>query len=257
MPSPSPLPSPSIAPHRAHLSVTQRIADALQRRLYAAGRWLHTLAWLLATMATPSCYTAKARQAIAHRLWYDTWLCLPGFALLTTLSSLVLLRISTTTAQRYGLATFAVETIVRVVVQELIPLLAALFVALRCAPSARHTAALRSQRTAADIWRHGLLPHAIGVIGATLVLVVVASALVLSLAYIDVYGLSPWGFAEFTRLIGALFDLPTSLGLALRTAFFSLAVASLPLSANTDAGLTPLFLLLLALEAASLTLRYV
>ena len=54
------------------------------------------------------------------------------FTLVCTLVSLVLIRIVLVTAISYGLSTFALEMVVRVLVLELIPLTAAVFVALRC-----------------------------------------------------------------------------------------------------------------------------
>ena len=56
---------------------------------------------------------------------------LPWFTALSALVSLVIIRIVLVTALSYGLSRFALEMVVRVLVLELIPLSAALFVALR------------------------------------------------------------------------------------------------------------------------------
>ena len=50
----------------------------------------------------------------------------------------------------------------------------------------------------------------------------------LVLAYVMVYGLSPWGVPGFTRSVGQVFDLAVSLGFILKVFLFSLAVAVVP-----------------------------
>ena len=52
--------------------------------------------------------------------------------MLSALISLVLIRIVVVTALSYGLSQYALQMVIRVLVLELIPLTAALFVALRC-----------------------------------------------------------------------------------------------------------------------------
>ena len=71
---------------------------------------------------------------------------------------------------------------------------------------------------------------------AVLALATLSSVVVLVLAYLTVYGFSPWGLAGFTRTVGQVFDLPVSLGFVLKTLFFSLAVAVVPLAASLEAG---------------------
>ena len=54
--------------------------------------------------------------------------------------------------------------------------------------------------------------------------------LALVLAYLMVYGLSPWGLSAYTHSVGQVFTLPVSLIFALKTFFFSLAVAIVPMA---------------------------
>jgi len=88
----------------------------------------------------------------------------------------------------------------------------------------------------------------------------------LLLAYLTVYGLSPWGLPGFTRTVGQVFDLAVSLGFMLKAFLFSMAVAVVPMAASLEAppatstmqpGAVRLFLVLLLIEAASLTLKYI
>jgi phospholipid/cholesterol/gamma-HCH transport system permease protein len=98
---------------------------------------------------------------------------------------------------------------------------------------------------------------------------VVSSLVALVLAYTGVYGLSPWGLANYTRTVGQVFDLTVSLGFVLKTLLFSLAVAVIPIAASIDrAGLPPepdavqpgtvrLFLALVLIEGLSLAVKYI
>ena len=81
--------------------------------------------------------------------------------MLSTLISLVVIRIVLVTALSYGLSQYALEMVVRVLVLELIPLAAALFAALRCTmPLAAEMAALRTQRRLGRAGRAGRRPAA-------------------------------------------------------------------------------------------------
>ena len=79
-----------------------------------------------------------------QRIYLETAPILPGCTVLAALLSLVLTRIVVVTALSYGLTAYALEMVIRVLVLELIPLTAALFVALRCTiPSGAALAQLR------------------------------------------------------------------------------------------------------------------
>ena len=122
---------------------------AVLRGLIGWWRIVHLGALLLALALSPSSYRRDNRRALAHQLCIDTAPMLPGFTLLSALVSLVLIHIVVVTAQSYGLSRYALETLVRVLVLELIPLTAALFVALRCTiPNGAELAELRAQRRA-------------------------------------------------------------------------------------------------------------
>ena len=83
---------------------------------------------------------------MARHLYMDTAPVLLWFTVLTSLISLVIIHIVVVTSISYGLSRYALEMVVRVLVLELIPLTAAMFVALRCAlPNAAEIATLRAQ----------------------------------------------------------------------------------------------------------------
>ena len=53
----------------------------------------------------------------------------------------------------------------------------------------------------------------------------------LVLAYLNVYGLSPWGLADYTRTVGRVFDPAVTIGFVFKTVAFGLAVAVIPTAA--------------------------
>ncbi|MBK7685030.1 MAG: ABC transporter permease [Rhodocyclaceae bacterium] len=99
------------------------------------------------------------------RVVLDDLEALPGFTLLSTLLSLVLIRIVIVTALSYGLSQLALEMVIRVLVLELIPLFAALYVTLRCGDRITQEIGAAVQaggaKDGADLWRYILVPRLI------------------------------------------------------------------------------------------------
>ncbi|MES2102040.1 MAG: ABC transporter permease [Pseudomonadota bacterium] len=200
---------------------------------------LHAGALVLVLALSPSTWAPSVRGALARHVWFGTAPMLPWFALLAALVSVVIIRIVVVTAVSYGLTQYALEMVVRVLVLELIPLTAALFVALRATVpagaqlSAMHASgALHSQEQAgADPLRHELLPRVVAGMFAVLLLAAVSCLIAMTLAYFAVYGASLGGFAGYTRTLGQIFNPGVSMILALKTLFFALAVALIPVAA--------------------------
>jgi phospholipid/cholesterol/gamma-HCH transport system permease protein len=222
---------------------------------------------------SPSTYTREHRIATSRQIYLGAWQVLPWFTALSALVSLVIIRIVLVTAASYGLSRFAIEMVVRVLVLELIPLSAALFVALR-AGLAFNLAALEplAGATSPDaLWRQrrDLVAEVSGNAFAVLTLAMVSSVLVLVLAYLNVYGLSPWGLDDYTRTVGRVFDPLVSIGFALKTVLFGFAVAVIPAAAIVEIqyhgyekrstmqpGAVRLLFVLLVIEAGSLVIKY-
>ena len=235
-------------------------------------------AQVLSLLLSPASYTRPRRRAMARQMVDGVWTTLPWFAVVSTLFSLILTRIVVVTARSYGLSQYALEMVVRVLVLELIPLTAALFVALR------HTIPLASEQLVhlrpahagqrlpglgPDPLRAELLPRVVGGLFASLLLAAVSGAICLVLAYLVVYGFSPWGFAGYTRVFGQIFSPAVTLIFVFKTIGFSLAVAWIPLSAAVDAaarvqgrhqlalqGLIRMFSVILLIEIISLMGNY-
>ena len=247
----------------------------LARLGYRLQAWWDVLffgALALVFALSPSTHDARGRAATARWIHATTWQSLPWFALLSALVSVALIRIVVVTAQSYGLSTFALEMVVRVLVLELIPLAAALFVLLRAAVVGDilppHGRALRGPLDAAR-WRHDLVPRVLALAFSVLALATVSAVLALVLAYTAVYGLSPWGLVPYTRMVGRVFDPAISVGLVLKIALFSLAVAVVPLASALQEAQRPqpggvavrsgtlrLLAVLLLVESASLAVKY-
>ena len=261
-------------PNPTHLNRTTRWRVAAQRQLVSWWFMLQLGAVVLAMALTPRTYTALFRAATARQLVITTWQVLPWFSSLAALLSLVLIRIVVVTALSYGLSQYALQMVVRVLVLELIPLSAAMFVALRSGlafnAGAAPVAAVPRLRGLHDLdpqrLRSELAPRVLAEAFSVLTLAMVNSVVVLVLAYLTVYGLSPWGLPGFTRTVGQVFDLSVSLGFMLKVFLFSLAVAVVPMAASLQTlpsnstmqpGAVRLFLVLLILEVGSLLVKYI
>lgn len=237
--------------------------------------WLGALILVLAM--SPSSYHRKNRAKLARHIVLGTAPYLPGFALMAAFVSVVLIRIVIVTTASYNLSHYAFEMMVRVLVLELIPLAAALFVALRCTvPSGADLIRMHARgeldalrRADIDPLRHELLPRVLAGIFAVLMLAAVSSLIATVLAYIAVHGFTLSGFAGFTRAMGQIFNPAVALIFSLKTLFFSLAVSLTPVAAflrvqrkaraqhNPELeSLARLFTILLLIEAVSLISNY-
>lgn len=239
---------------------------------------LHLAGIALVMGFTPSTYHRANRSTTYKYIYTSTWQILPWFTLLSTLLSLVLIRIVIITALSYGLSRYALEMVVRVLVLELIPLSAALFVALRAGLAFNATgsplvAAVAAQSSAKfDIaqLQRDLVPRVIASAFSVATLATVSGVIVLLLAYVNVYGLTPWGLLDYTRTVGRVFDPIVTVGFALKTLLFGLAVAVIPvaailegarrkinLSSTLQPGATRLLFVLVLIEVGALAVKYI
>ncbi|MBA2965294.1 MULTISPECIES: MlaE family ABC transporter permease [Ramlibacter] len=233
---------------------------------------------LVVLALSPSNYRSLAmRHALARHAWLDTAPILAGFTLLSALLTVVLTRIVVVTARSYGLSQYALEMVVRVLVLELIPLTAALFVALRCTiPNGAALAELRRsgrfeelRRQGRDPLVHEVLPRMLAGAFSTVTLAALSCVVATVLAYFAVYGATVAGLPAYTRMFGHVFNPSVALIFTAKTIFFSLAVSIIPVSAGARTtaapgsregaalqGLVRMFAVLLLLEAASLMGNY-
>ena len=204
--------------------------------------WLRVLRFAgvaIVIALSPSSWDAAMRRAAALQVHFSAWQALPGFTLACALLSYVLILIVEGTAHAYGLSQYALGLTVRVLVLELIPVLAALFVALRSGAAISTEVALRHIRgdfatlaaAGRDPLRHDLVPRAVGAVLAVMLLTYVSSAVALVLAYVALYGYSPWAIDGFVRVTGQVFGPVAVTAHALKTLLFGAAVAAIPITA--------------------------
>ncbi len=264
--------------HREIVRAPGELAGAFLTWCASWWRVLHFGALALVMAFSPATYDRDNRVVTANQIYFTAWQVLPWFTLLSALLGMVLIRIVVVTAASYGLSQYALEMVVRVLVLELVPLTAALFVALRSGSAINTEVTLMHihghfddmRRAGVDPLRRELVPRVIGSAVSVLALASVSGAVALLFAYIGVYGFSPWGFDGFTRTFGHIFDLQVTMGLALKLLLFGLAVAVIPISASLEAprevrlapvavlrGMVRLFLVLVLIEGASLMIKYI
>jgi len=265
-----------------------RPIDSLQSRLThtggAAQPWLAEWwrlvdlgAVILVLALSPSSYGRERRAALSRHIYLDTAPILLGFSVLCALVTVVLTRIVLVTAQSYGLSQYALQVVIRVLVLELIPLTAALFVALRCTiPDGAELASMQASGELDEMRRHGLdpvrfevLPRAVAGMFAAITLAALSSLVVLVVAYLVGYGFTASGLAVYTRVFGQVFTPAVTLIFVLKALFFALAVSLIPMASalygmrgggvRTSAemrGLVRMFAVMLLIEVASLVGNY-
>lgn len=245
----------------------------LARRWWQSWRQLGRLsAQVLVLALSPGSYRRGGATGVARTIYAATAPLLTGFGLLSALLGLVVIRIVLATALSYGLSRYALDVLVRTLVLELIPLSAALFVAVRYAlPAGDEARRLRGGAAGSVPWlRRVVLPRTLAALFAVLALALLSGVLVLVLTYLSIYGFSSWGLPGFTRNVGQVFNPVVGLIFGLKTLAFGLAVALVPVmevpppraGRVVHAGyeelsrLTRLLLLLLAVELLSLVGNY-
>jgi phospholipid/cholesterol/gamma-HCH transport system permease protein len=268
---------PRMSPTTSRLGAPADLGASALRWFAGWWRTVQLGAAILALSLSPSTYSRANRSDLLGQVYLSTAPNLLGFTVLSALLSLVLIRIVLVTALSYGLSEYALQMVVRVLVLELIPLVTALFVALRCTiPYGAEIAAMRSRGEwdslkiqGTDPLRHEVLPRALAGIIAVVMLASLSSVLTLVLAYLSVYGFTRWGFEGYTHTVGQIFEPAVAVIFVLKILLMSLAVSLIPVAsvlhdtgrsrARTSVemrGLVRMFLVILLIEAASLIGNY-
>lgn len=254
-----------------------RTGQSAQHWLVEWWQLVHLGAMILVLTLSPSSYSRESRVVLGRHIYVNTAPILLGFSLLCALVTVVLTRIVMVTALSYGLSQYALQVVIRVLVLELIPLSAALFVALRCTiPDGADLTALqasgeldRMRRQGVEPIRREVLPRVVAGMFSGITLAALSCVVALVVAYVAVYGFAVSGLAGYTRLFGQVFTPAVTLIFVLKTVFFCLAVALIPMasalygmrgaSVRTSAemrGLVRMFAVILLIEVASLVGNY-
>lgn len=260
-----------------------QLGRATQRVL---GEWLNLLnlgASILVLTLSPASYTSANRAILVRHMYVNTAPILLGFTVVCALATMVLTRIVVVTAHSYGLSQFALQLVIRVLVLELIPLTAALFVALRCTiPDGVELLALHANGqfgnslvASSNAMRREVPPRVVAGLFAGATLAALSSVVALVVAYLASYGFTLLGIANFTRLFGQVFNPAVTLIFVLKILLFCLTVSLIPMTSalvgmrdnkgirastvRTSAemrGLVRMFTVILLIEMVSLVGNY-
>ena len=261
----------SVQPARRWQVTLRQTRSVTVRNLNAAGL-------LVSLMLSPSSYRQAPRTVMARHLYRGTAPMLPWFTLLVAMVSLVLIHIVVATASSYGLSRYALETVIRVLVLELIPLVSALFVAVNVTLPGGVALYRRRVRENPGFLAAGgtealhaeAVARVLAGLFAVVTLAVVSCLVALVLTYLVVHGPNSAAFDGFTRKVGQVFNPAVALIFVLKTFFFSLAVSFIPVLSGLNTlpssgrrselpevqGLLRMFLLILLIELVSLVGNY-
>lgn len=262
-----------------HTWLTLR-GQGFSERLNAWVRVFRFAITALVGVLSPSTYNKATRLVIQMQIYFSAWQILPGFAAFAALFSFLIIEIVGTTARKYGLSEYALELIVRILVLEILPLMTALFIALRTGAAINTEVALMKiqneldalQRIGIDPMRLELLPRVVGGTISVLALTAVNIVVALWLTHLLIVDFHPWTLTtgDFTRIIGKVLDMPALLVLWVKTLAFGFAVTVIPISEGLSTpqklfyapiavlrGMVRLFFALMLIEAAALAIVYV
>lgn len=227
---------------------------------------------------SPRSYGPQTRYNLARHVYIDTAPILGSFTVLIALFTVIITRIVVVTAASYGLSQYALEMVIRVLVVELIPLTAALFVALRTTiPSGAalvemrrigHFRTLRRQHL--DPIEVEVLPRLIAGVFCCITLAALSCVVAGFVAYLAVYGFTMAGVSGYTHMAGRVFEPLFTFIFAFKTLLFAIAVSVIPMASGLNnieddgsresaalQGLVRMFAVLLVMEAASLVGNYI
>jgi phospholipid/cholesterol/gamma-HCH transport system permease protein len=227
---------------------------------------------------SPSAYGPQARAVAVRQIYLTAWRILPGYLVVAALLSLLLIEVVVVSARRYGVTQYSLELVLRVLVLELVPLMTALFVALRSGAAIGAEIALMSVRGELDDAEEAgasplhaeLVPRIAGAAMSMASLTTLGCVIGVWLAYVVFYGFTSAGLPEFTRIVSNVFDGVELTVFALKCMLFGIAVATIPAATGLEAepgvikslpavvlgGLVKLFFAIVTIEVASLMVKY-
>jgi phospholipid/cholesterol/gamma-HCH transport system permease protein len=226
---------------------------------------------------SPRSYGPETLSNLARHVYIDTAPILGWFTIMISLFTLIITRIVIVTSASYGLSQYALEMVIRVLVIELIPLTAALFVALRCTiPSGAALVEMRRighfrtlRRRQLDPIAVEVLPRLLAGVFSCVTLAALSCVVAGTLAYIAVYGFTFAGGTAYTHMVGRVFHPMFTFIFIMKTLFFSIAVSVIPMASGLNnieddgsresaalQGLVRMFGVLLMLEGLSLVANY-
>lgn len=261
------------------MSETTSSAGAFLFRPRSWRRVLRFAGFATAAALSPSTYSPQAREVAVRQIYLTAWRILPGYAAITALLSLLLIEVVVGSARRYGVTQYSLELVLRVLVLELVPLMTALFVALRSGAAIGAEIALMAVRgeledreeAEASPLHAELVPRIAGAALSVGSLTTLGCLIAVWLAYVESYGFTSAGLPEFSPIVRNVFDGLELASFCLKCLLFGLAVAIIPAATALEAergvikslpgvvlgGLVKLFFVIMAIEVATLVVKYV
>ena len=217
--------------------------------------WLHAALFGFACAAaalSPSSYTPQTRALALRQIYFTAWQVLAGYLLFSAALSVIVVHITVSATFEFGLSGYAVELVLRAMVLELLPLLTAIFVALRSGSAIGTEIALMrisgelDPAHAADAgpMQREFVPRVIASGIAVASLTVLGCTTAVTVAYVAIYGVVLGGIEEYLQVIAHVFTLPALAGFLLKCTMFGFVVAVIPIAggmaATRDASSAPL-----------------
>lgn len=275
--------SPPSAPRK------NRYRTMLQRPESQKQLWQHLHEWWLlwwnnlyvacaslVLMVSPGSYSLAMFSKVALRVYAQLKWPLVLFLVLAGMLTYVITRIVSGQLVTYGMGRLTLPLLLRVIVIELVPLAAAIVVAIKMSiPLGAELVSLRRnkqlaqvQQAGGDVMRTEMFPRLMMSFYASTMLTTFASLLCMVMLYLAVYGYTRAGLPLFTHEYGRLMT-PIFTGIyTVKVLLFGLVVGLIPLTSglydaryglrsDTElATLARMLAILLLLEVVSLMLNY-
>lgn len=248
--------------------------------LFRPRSWRRVLrfgAFAIVAALSPSTYNQVAREQAVRQVYYTAWQVLLGYAAVSAVLSLLLIEVVVVSARKYGVERFSIELVLNVLVLELVPLMTALFVALRSGAAIGAEIALMAVRgeledkeESGNPLQDELVPRIAGAALGVASLTTLGCVIAVWLTYVAFYGFNSAGIAEFSRIVVNVYDGIELAVFGLKCLLFGVAVAVIPaataLEAERDvlasvpavvlAGLLKLVFAIGVIEVATLVVKY-
>ena len=255
-----------------------RSAGAVLFRPSSWRRVLRFAGLAIAAGVSPSTYTPAAREVAVRQIYLTAWKILGSYTLASALASWVLIELVAVAARRYGVERYSLELVLSVLVLEVVPLVTALFVALRSGAAIGAEIALACVRGELDDRAEAeasplhveLVPRIAGAALSVAALTTIGCLVTVWLAYTMYYGFTSAGAEEFAHIVARVFDGAELAAFLVKCLLFGFAVAVIPAAAALEAecgvlkslpavvlaGLVKLFLVIALVQVGALVVKY-
>ena len=205
--------------------------ESLLGWLRGAGRAVFFSALVFVLLLSPSSYSRPYRPHLATHLYQGTAPIIGWYLLISAVVCVVLTGIVHATALSHGLSQYTLELLIRLLVLELMPVSAAIYVALRCTlPFGEQVEHLRDPSL--QELRREVLPRVLAGMFAMITILALSSVVLLLVIYLASQGFSDAEVQSYNRLIGQVFNPSTSLIFSLKALALSVVVALVPMLSN-------------------------